>query len=502
MSENENTDVNVDGAESVETEKRITFQTDIATVSTCERHIKITVGRDEVERYFEKEYDKLGDEAQVPGFRVGKAPRDLVKRRFKKEVAERVKNTIVIDVLNEVNEDKSLVPISEPDITYDEIFLPDTGAFVFEFNLEVRPDFEVPEWRGLKIKKYVHEFSREELDGFVERSLASHAKLQPKDTPAVDGNYVDADIVVSHDGEVLSKFESKQIRVRKELTFHDATVENFGNEMNGVKAGDVRKFDVTLAENAANNELSGKTIEVEFKVNEVKEVVLPESPSEVPEFAKFKDMADLRDAFNDTLKQQLEYAQEQSAREQITEQLTVAANWELPPALLKKQTDREVRRKQMELRREGYPDDFVRMHMNRLRQDASIEVARALKEHFILERIAELENVEVTQDDYDTEVSAIAAQAGVSARRIRSQIEKSGDMDILRNQIVERKVVKMIVGSATFTETDYPINEFNTEALDFPLGGNSIQSATEDDLKAVNKEVVENRMINPSAKVE
>ncbi len=133
-----------------------------------------------------------------------------------------------------------------------------------------------------------------------------------------------------------------------------------------------------------------------------------------------KSEAELRDALKDELERQLEYHRQQRARQQITQALVASANWELPPALLKRQGRRELERAVLELRRSGFSDDQIQAHENELRQNSAINTARALKEHFILERIAEAENITDEPADYDAEIKLIAAQSGESARRVRA----------------------------------------------------------------------------------
>ena len=108
--------------------------------------------------------------AQVPGFRPGRAPRKLVETRFRKEIGDKVKSELLMDCLTQVNEDQKLAAISEPDLDLEAVELPAEGPLTFEFDVEVRPEFELPKWKGLAIEKPVREFS----DADVERDVAEH----------------------------------------------------------------------------------------------------------------------------------------------------------------------------------------------------------------------------------------------------------------------------------------------------------------------------------------
>jgi trigger factor len=207
-------------------------------------------------------------------------------------------------------------------------------------------------------------------------------------------------------------------------------------------------------------------------VVEVKKLEVPElTPALLDELGGFADEAELRDTIRDQLARQLEYDQHRRAREQIAAALTEAATWELPPAMLQRQARRELQRAVMELQRSGFSDEDVRAHENALRQNSMAATARALKEHFILERIAEDEQIDVSEEDYEAEIRLIAAQSDESPRRVRARLEKSGSMDVLRNQIVERKVIERILAHATFKEVPYKLHRTDEEAVDRAAGG-------------------------------
>src|SRR5690606_32326266 len=156
--------------------------------------------------------------------------------------------------------------------------------------------------------------------------------------------------------------------------------------------------------------------------------------------------------------------------EQITSLLTKSADWELPPGLLKRQSMRELERAVMELRRSGFSEAEIRARENKLRQNSAASTAQALKEHFLLERIAEEEKIDVEDGDYDKEIFLIAAQSGESPRRVRAQLEKRGLMDVLRNQIVERKVLELVQSHAKFQDEKHVPEKSDVEAISFALG--------------------------------
>jgi len=229
---------------------------------------------------------------------------------------------------------------------------------------------------------------------------------------------------------------------------------------------------VKLSAEAAIESLRGKDVTMELKVLEVKKLELPElTPELLAELGSFVSADALQVAVRQQLEKQLEWHRRRQVRQQVSSALTASAAWELPPDLLRRQSQRELERSILELRRSGFSDDAIRLHVNELRQTAMASTARSLKEHFILERIAEEESIADTAADYDEEIRAIAAQSSESPRRIRASLEKRGLMDVLRNQIIERKTVELITSQASFTDTPFEFQKPDTEAIDHAVCG-------------------------------
>jgi len=176
------------------------------------------------------------------------------------------------------------------------------------------------------------------------------------------------------------------------------------------------------------------------------------TPAFLEELGDFESEEELRDFVRDSLTRQADYRTQQELRKAVVSLLADSASFELPESLVKRQTMRELERKVLELRRSGFDEDSIRGFVNASKQNAQATTEAALREHFILEQIAEEESVEADDSDYDAEIALIAQQSDTPERRVRARLEKQGQMDALRNQIVERKVIEMIVESAKVTE--------------------------------------------------
>lgn len=464
--------------ESAEGEEKAPLNLDVKIEprSACERHITVTIPREDIDRYLDTAYSDMMDKAVVPGFRAGRAPRKLVQLRFRKEVGEQVKGTLLMDSLEQISESHDLSPISEPDFDPTAVTVPETGPMVFEFDIEVRPEFALPNWKGLAIERPMRDFTDKDIDRQLKDTLAKHGRLVPHDGPAEVGDYLTLNITFKDGENLISSVSEEVIRVRRTLSFRDGNVEGFDKLMKGVEAGQKRVGKAKLTPDAPNEALRGKTITAEFEVLEVKKLELPElSKSFLEQIGDFDSPGDLRDAIKDMLERRLSYEQQKRARQQILAALTEAANWDLPPALLKRQSQRELQRALLELRRSGFSENEIRLHENELRQNSRANTARALKEHFVLERIAEEEKIEDVPEDYDAEIALIAQQSDESPRRVRAQLEKRGLMDTLRNQIIERKTIDLIMQHATFKDVAYELESDDAEAVDQAAGGEEVE---------------------------
>src|SRR6478609_5628084 len=139
--------------ETKEEKARLGLDVKIDKPSACERHVTVTIAQDDVSRYLKEAFSELMPKAELPGFRPGRAPRKLVESRFKEHVADQVKGKILMDSLSQLSYDHHFTAISEPDFKMESVQLPDDGPMVFEFDIEVRPEFDLPQWKGLTIDR-------------------------------------------------------------------------------------------------------------------------------------------------------------------------------------------------------------------------------------------------------------------------------------------------------------------------------------------------------------
>ena len=452
---------------------RLDVQVEVNEVGACERHVIVTVSAADIDKYKDEAYSDLMPKAQIPGFRIGRAPRKLVESRFKSDVIDQVKGSLIMDAMTQVTDEQDFSAISEPDFNFEAVQMPEDGDLTFEFNVEVRPEFDMPEWKGLDLEKVVHEYSDEEVDNRATELLQRYGDVEDVDGAIEAGDTVNVSIEFKDGDEVTSTFSDQNVIVRGNLSFADGSIDGFGDLIIGASTGEVKETTAKLSDSLDDEDLSGKEYAATVTINSVKRTTSPElTPEFLEEVGGFESEEDLKNAVREELERQLNYHQQQRTRSQITELLTAEANWELPPQLLRRQSQRELQRSILELQASGFPDEEIRRHINRLQQNLLGSTEKALKEHFILERIAEDNDLDATPEDIEREILIIAMQQQTSPRRVRAQLEKRGDMDALRNQIIERQAIELITEEANYTETDLPEDEnSDTFALSGAISG-------------------------------
>ncbi len=187
-------------------------------------------------------------------------------------------------------------------------------------------------------------------------------------------------------------------------------------------------------------------------IKDVKTVRLPELTHEFLHHFGVHTPEQLRELVGVALKRRLEYEQRRSAREQVLQQIQAGATWELPEDLLRRQARKALARRVMEMRADGIAEEEINARLRLLQQDVLKSTEASLKEHFVLQKIAEVEKIEINDDDLNDEIERIASQTNESPRRIRARLEKDDLIDALAAEMIERKALDLILESAEYED--------------------------------------------------
>ncbi len=427
-------------------------------VGPCKKYIKVTIDREDVEKALNEKYSELRIEANVPGFRQGKTPRKVIERRFAKEVQGEVKGQLLLASLEQLAEEQDVAPLAMPNIDPAKIEIPADGPMVYEFEVEVRPQFDLPNYKGLKLRRPIKVFTDADVEQEERRVLGPYGQLVPKpEGDAQLGDYVIADIYAKVGDRVITDLKEVKVRVDPQLAFKDGVAKEFGAQLKGAKSGDKRTVDISLSEAAADPALRGQTLTTEFSIKDVKILRLPELTAEFLKAFGVQTADLLRERVRVLLQRRLEYHQRQSVRQQVLEQIAAASQWDLPRDLLMRQARRSLERRIMEMRSSGMAEDEIRGRQRILEQDVLRTTEMALKEHFVLQKIAEVEKIDVEDDEIYDEIERLADQHNESPRRLRARMEKEDLIEVLAIELIERKVLDMILDGAEYE--DVPLDK-------------------------------------------
>ncbi len=454
-------------ADEMPAKPRLELKTEIKDVGPCKKHIRVIVAKDAVAGVISEAVQEYTGKAEIPGFRAGKVPASLVKKRFKKEIADQVKQRVLMVSLDQIAEDAKIDPINQPNLDMETVEIPEDADFEYEFDVEVRPTFELPSYKGLKLSRPVREITDQDIDSYLTGFVEQYGTQEPVDTPVAAGDFVNVDIVINRNGVEYNKLSDQLVRVMPLLKLQDGELAGFDKLMIGAKEGETRKAKIKVSMEASTVEMRGEELEIAFTVLDVKRISVPTVDEEFCDRVGFSSIESLRTAIRRTLDRQVKYEQRQTCRKQITDKITESANWDLPADMVEKQVDNALRREILEMQQAGFTTQQIMARENDLRQQSLTMTRRNLKEHFILDRIATEEKTEVSELEIEQEITTMAFQRGESPRRVRARLIKSGVIENLYAQIRERKAVDLILDSAEFTDTPYTLpQDRSTAALE------------------------------------
>ena len=245
-------------------------------IGPCKKHIRVVVNEEDIRGRMKDHFNKLSVESNLTGFRPGKAPRRLIEKRFFKEVAQQVKGEVLLASLEQLGEEHEVAPLSPPQIDPTKIDLPKDGPLVYEFEVEVRPEFDLPDYKGLHLKRPVMTITDDDIAETRRRVLADQGQIIPKENGHVEiGDLIVADMHVRDGDKEVGNLEETTLRVERQLAFKDGIAHKFGEQVKGAKAGDTRTVDVQLSQAAAAG-LGGKLLHATLVVKDVKTIRLPE----------------------------------------------------------------------------------------------------------------------------------------------------------------------------------------------------------------------------------
>jgi trigger factor len=427
--------------------RKLGIEVAITDTGPCRKHLRVTIPRSEIDLQYERSFEDLQRDVVVPGFRQGRAPRQLVVKRFRKQVTEQVKSTLLMSSLEQIDNDYKLEPLVQPRLDAEAIELPEDGPMNFEMDVEVRPQFSLPTYHGLKIRRPVAEVTDADVDSHLALYIGDHGQIVPKlNEPAEIGDYVTADLLFrGPDGQLLDTLDEAQFRIQSELRFQNGAIPGIRAALAGAQPGEIRDVHAILGTAVDDPALRSATIGVQIKIKDLKRLRLPELNQAFLDSIGFDAVENLRGAIRENIERRIRAEQRRSIRRQILDILLYQTPFELPTELVANEEKSTISKLVAQLKQDGISDNEIRAKEAQIRANAHESTLRSLKEFLLLAKIAEAEGIKVDEEELDLEIEAIAERSEESVRRVRARVEKEGGTDSLTSQILERKIIDRIL---------------------------------------------------------
>jgi trigger factor len=430
------------------------------TTATCRREIELEIPAENVQKATDKVACDLARVARIPGFRPGKAPVTLVRRRFAEDIEGEVVQSLVPEYLEKALDDKKLVPVTRPEV--DKVEFKEGEPLKFRAVFEVLPEFELGEYKNLEIKVPEVEVGDAQVDKAVEELRERAASFVPVEGRAAqDGDYVQIKLAgtPTNGGEPIEA-ESILCHIGAE-----ETLGAFTENLRGTSAGDKREFASTYPDDYPDPKLAGKSYDYNVEVLGIKGKKLPELNDE---FAKdqaelrgqkpdqadaITTLGDLRKKIRESLDAAKEHEKEVQAREKILAELVKRHDFPVPEALIEGQMDTRLERVVRSLAAQGVDPRQVNLDWVSLRRNQRDAAVNDVKAELLLDRIASAEKIDSSDEEVEKEIATMAEHSGESATALRARLTKQGALDSMKSKLRSNKTIEWLYRNSRIEAT-------------------------------------------------
>ena len=406
------------------------------TKNPCEREVSVEVPTEEVVRTWKNVLSRFQKHARVPGFRNGKVPVGVIRSKFAEEIKAEVVEHLVPTAFRAETGKLKLIPVGQPRVL--ELDIEEEKPLRFKAVFEVLPEFTIDGYKEIKTAVEPTEVNDEEVQKTLENLREQNSTYinVDEDRGLQDGDFGSVAFRSSGVEEGAEPVEMKDALIE---IGGENTVPQFTENLRGAKPGETRKFDVTYPEDFGEKRLAGKTLHYEVEVKSVKLKSVPELNDEwVKELGQedLKTLDDLRARLREGMEHEKRHQAEHKAKDELLRQLTEKFPIDVPTVMVESAIDRRLERGLRTLVAQGLrAEDLKRMDMSRLRDGQREMALRDVRSNLLLERIADMEGIQVSDEDLDNEIAAAARQSRQNPLTLRKELEEKEGMDGLRQQM-------------------------------------------------------------------
>jgi trigger factor len=429
----------------------------IEDVGPCKKKISVEVPAEKIKKITDEQYSELGREAVVPGFRKGRAPRRLLEKRFGKETSEQIKLKLLADASDAAIKDNELDILGEPDIDYEKVELPEEEPMKFSFEVEVRPQFELPSLEGISIELPKLEVTEEQVYEEIERLRRYGGIWTPrKEDESIEAeDQIIADVVLRVEGvEEEEKHDNIEIYVRPTSFVGPVPVEKLDELLIGTKAGDTRQTTTEIPKTFFREQYRDKKVQVEITVKDIKHLKLAQIDENFLNNCGVESEEELKEKIRANLQAGLERQIHLGMVEQVYKYMLDNTDFDLPADVAASYSMTLLRRQYANLLRRGLPREQIEEQMEQLRASSEQRAKEQLKTFFIMDKVAGKLGIEVSDEELNGQIAALAVQQGHRPERMRQEMERNGSLEQFRLQIRDEKCVEKLLESAKVTQVE------------------------------------------------
>jgi len=429
----------------------------VTDLSPCRKQLRIEVDAEAVDAKFDAVAKDFRRQAHLPGFRPGKAPLANVMRAYNDKIAEESKRSLMADSYTEALKSNNLKPVIMPEI--EELQFGHGKPFQYMATLEVSPAFEVPEYTGLEVEKERRSVTDEDVNKGL--STLQEQRVEYRDVDRAMGE--DDFVVVNYTGTIDGKPITDIVTVARGITeqsnawLHlkrNPLVPGLVEGLIGASKGDKKSIPVTFPEEFIYEELTGKEGQYEVEVMEIKEQALPELDDTFAKSFGAESIDKLREGVETDLKNELEYSQKQSVRNQCVQRLLDAVTCDLPETIVNQATRAAVHNIVQSNHNRGVSKDVIEENKDDIYNNAKANAEIRVKANYILAQIAEKEDIKVSEQELSRQVAAMAMQQKIKPQKMADQLKENGGIYEVQEEILNAKVIDLLEEKAKITEID------------------------------------------------
>ncbi|MBI5369443.1 MAG: trigger factor [Planctomycetes bacterium] len=425
---------------------------EVKEVGPCKLAINVELESDKVKETIAGKYRDLADRVALPGFRRGHIPHKILEKRYGKELMEEAKRDLVESSYREVLEERKLSALGEPEIELDKITLENDKPLAFEIKVEVKPSFEVKDYKGIKAERKQPRVTDADVQRGLDRLREAKGEIEPIEGTAQDDDLLIVDQELLVDGASVVKNENLPVAVSKDIAIFGKPHPELYLLLAGAKAGEVRECAVKIPESFDKPDFRNKEGVVRLTIHEIKRRRLPELTEQFAKDMDFDSLDALTAAVRKRLADEKEEAANAAVEEQILEHLLKATPFQLPEGLILRGVDSLMKREQVHMEVQGLPEDKVKARLEELARASTEYVVSTLRVHFLLDEIAKKERIFATENEVEERIGRIAQSTGRWPTEVRKHYEENDLMGQLRTDIKYDKAKALLRSQAVIQE--------------------------------------------------